>query len=938
MVSHIWRSGFHMRKLCTCRRDASALLSIFLFWGVTARAADPDTPAPEPPPEKNVIRYQYDAQEDARDELGYESGIERLFRNPVLASGLESGSDALNRSIESIMEVVFYSLLDNDISKEVTASADMVTGLKRDLFNTTSGHYVVVDRFRMGPEYRRQLAEIQGLSLNLNISANANIYHIYLRSDAIRLAEQSELPWYRRTLNNWFGLLPILSRVLPPSFNANELYDPIQQLGTPFIFPSHAESFRHMAIGSIVSYAMNSGLRLPFDIAAMFGDQVEKALSRIESLKFTFPLSIFLTGEHRINVLRRSENIAWVGLSRSRKLGMAFSTEIGSKVSILNQISPWWSGVQLPLFPVSLEMSKAKFMQFDMLYEFDLRNPAAIEAYERAVAGDFVTAHRRYLDKKEKDEESGVWYHFTRNETGDQGSVNNTQNLLLTRYSRLNNRTAAELEIVDERGRLYVLEARQEQELESWDALLGSERIATESIAELRVNRVIPRPGTHPEEYTYVFSASESDPVSLTLAMRLQDRYTDAEEYDSYVQSLRRFTRLPLDKVPKIPMRDARRVATRRNALALNDATTDRLVPHTPPTFLGRLSATAAARVSYEQLNHIVRQSENRMWGQFAEAFGRSANDWSRKAFRDEVSFFTRWLNRTVFYPMRLLGFYNQDADFFREVERSIAALRTIRGTHEPLKKVNAFYELFASDYPDKVTRALLGLSQLAQVPRSVSFVTRARGSGTAEVKEKFDSLDGKVFQSSASWLPPERQRIAKEKLLAFIPTAVRERRSRPIAKRISVGAKEIPEALVEELTSAQADDDDASAQAILTRHVFVRMQAQNVTPGASIRVYVKFDQGGRLQLGKFNLAEQVITVSPLESALDAAATTEITSQNYEFWLTGPLSPLRGVLFDQAILFGGEFEVSLAISEDGQRWSDEKALRFRFEQGQLTPP
>jgi hypothetical protein len=42
-------------------------------------------------------------------------------------------------------------------------------------------------------------------------------------------------------------------------------------------------------------------------------------------------------------------------------------------------------------------------------------------------------------------------------------------------------------------------------------------------------------------------------------------------------------------------------------------------------------------------------------------------------------------------------------------------------------------------------------------------------------------------------------------------------------------------------------------------------------------------------------------------------------------------------MYEQMVVDGGEFGVTLAVSRDGRVWSDEKSVEFRFEGGRLLP-
>ncbi len=232
--------------------------------------ASQSSPQTNPPPDKtkqgradqtNTVIEVSDSTPDEVEQVSNRP-IDRLFRNPVLAAGLISGADAINKELDNLMESLFYSLLDNRLKWPLAGPTSTNLALTRDLYNARDGAYVVIDRFGIGPDYNRELYRYNGIPVNLGASQSSDVYDIYLRTDPMRITENKSLPFWRVALNNWFGALPLLEAILPPSFNPNEMYDPINLIETPFTFPLSVESAKAMDIGSIKSYSINGGINL----------------------------------------------------------------------------------------------------------------------------------------------------------------------------------------------------------------------------------------------------------------------------------------------------------------------------------------------------------------------------------------------------------------------------------------------------------------------------------------------------------------------------------------------------------------------------------------------------------------------------------------------------------------------------------------------------
>lgn len=325
---------------------SNAVLAIFLSLSATSQIhADDDNT-------EIIVDYAPEPQKpEENDQVFFIPPIEEIFENPTLALGLASGADAINHSVESLMKALFYSLLDNEFRYDLTSSIWLTGALTRDVFSNLDGSYVVVDRIDAGPNYLINLPPLAGTPLSFAVNGRISMLEIYLTSDGLRVANDENISKFRSIANNWFGALPLLSRVLPPSFNPNELYDPIRQLEVPLFFPWSASIFEKMPIGSIRSYAFSAGARISADLTTKFGKNIINLVEKAGQ-KFVLPYSIFSDGEYRINVLRKSKHIAWVGMSRNNRVGHSIDGFIGQTFRLFANALPFWNGVPGGFFPL----------------------------------------------------------------------------------------------------------------------------------------------------------------------------------------------------------------------------------------------------------------------------------------------------------------------------------------------------------------------------------------------------------------------------------------------------------------------------------------------------------------------------------------------------------------------------------------------------------
>lgn len=888
------------------------------------------------------VQIDFSGEDEAaskkEDQAFYAPPIELIFQNQAIANGLASGADAINRSVESLMDSLFYSVLDNEINYYFTDDVWMSTTIKRDLYSTPSGAYVVVDRFLLGPRYSKELWRIHDIPINLGVDGTVEVLQIYLRTDGQRLAEQEDLSPARRWANNWFGLLPAAAMILPPSFNQNELYDPVKELETPFSFPLDVESFYAMPVGSIRSYALSGGVRLSPDFGGLLDQKSQSTLDRIGGLEANAPYSLFKRGEHRINVLRHGENHAWVGLTDLNRLGHSVSTGLGQKYFILRgalaaKFLSWdwiWTGVPVAMVPIDLNFEQAVAKVFDQVYEYDLRNPKAQEAYAAAVRGDFVPSRERYLDFKEKAEDTGVVFHFARTQDRKESIQRNGPNIAVYKKERNRNHTEAEVEITDQEGKFYVLESSLDVADKSWDILVGDEEARVQQTVEMKVKRVVDK--DDPAKFEYAFETAE-DPYRLTLSLNIQDRYVNTAEYRKYLGELRYFTALQLKDVPQIDLVDREQLVDWRRQNFFAEPTEQVAVIHPTATYLGRFGAQASISFSTKQLEKIVKSSENDIWAAFARAYEVDERDWRDPEIRRSIGFQMRWFKPFLLYPTRLINLRFSSVDAIVEAAHATRQLMALKSLKTPVELIDAFHEMLDSDHPRQLARGLLNLASIDQVPRRVTLSAQPKGSARHEVKQAYGKLNSVTFRAGPAFPEPTRYVKAKQKLANFYLEKPQEAEHKPKVSKIQVTTREIPASVRGLNEDPDDDDEEIKASDRKKRHVYVTIKVKDVTADGPLKLYVRVEQAGKVKIGKLALAEKVLDLTPVDATIDPAG-----GLTYEFFLTGPMSPLSTFMLNQAVGAGDQFLVSLAASHDRIVWSDERSVEFRFESGKLMQP
>jgi hypothetical protein len=877
-----------------------------------------------PAPQETSITVHFDPAKEKKtsEEDSYLPRIEEIFQNSAIISGLNSGADAINRSVESLMEAVFYNLMDHEFIHPITKDSWFSFLTNRHVYSTATGSYVIVDKIGFGPRFAKELWNIQGVPINLGTDGSVEMLEIYPRSDAGRVAEQKELPTWRKWANNWFGILPILSTVLPPSFNPNEMYDPLREVEAPFSFPLTVASFETMPIGSIRSYGVSGGVQLPLGIGEILDINAKAFVSKFLDSKVKLPYTVFSTGAHRINVLRRGEKLAWVGLSTVNRTGQSIAGIIGNTLFLMGTTikSFAWAGIPIAIFPIDIELAGALSKKFDQLYEYDLTKESAVTAYLKAVKGDFVPSSEQDDLRKKKGLDTGVRYHFTKIQSSTDATSKNSANVFVAHQSRQQTRSKAELEIRDEAGVFYLLEGVEDQQDQRWDLLVGNEEARTRNQVDLKVDR---KENLTDELGTYIYTFKETkNPMDVTVNYQITDRYTDSEEYRQYISDLGQFLQLPLVETPQFPKLDADATRKYRMKAYLDNPETDhQLVPPTP-LVLGRFNANAVIAFNTEQIDRIASQPPDVMWGAFAKAFGMDAKVWSSPILREGVEMQMLWFQRLLAYPLRIFNTRFSTADAIHEAQNSINALKLVQAAIDPIDKLEGFYQLFESDHPRNVASALLLLAEGAKVPRKVDFFASPVGYLDPAYKVNFQRLNGLTVDSGTTFAQADRYEIANDKLNAFFPSEIRELREKPTVRNI-------------EVTTREATGLASGVQP--HRHIYIRLQIEKIQAGMGEKVYVRFEQAGKVQFGKLVVAEDVLPLK-LSDSSEVSPGASLGTLAYDFYLSGPDSPMDSFILNQALDFGGEFMLAISVSRDSSVWSDEKEVRFRIEDGMLFPP
>ena len=850
-----------------------------------------------------TIEFHFDEQvlKSASDETSAFFGVERIFKNPAVVSGLANSADSINRSIESLMDALFYSILDNEIYFDLTKDSQFGWQLKRDLFSTNRDSYVIVERFKTGPRMYANLTAINQVPLDFSANSSINVLHIYLRNDGIRLTENESAPWWRKTINNWFGLLPLLTRILPPSFNRNELYDPIKLVSTPFIFPFSITTFKNMPVGTIRSYSLDTDVRIPIDLLKKALISPEAHALGLDDSESVFPFSVFKTGEHRINILKKKDNIAWIGLSNTQKLGHSLNFLSGQSYAIFAKLSPLWSGIPAPIFPINIEFENADIHKNDLLFEFDLSNPKAMTSYLDATRGDFTTAYEKYRNHIDLGVNNGVQFHFRRITKGIEKKNISNQGLYILRNSLDRRHFESEIEIEDENGIFYILESILESSSKNWDVLVGSEEKIISGKASIRV---VKKDNNHVKtDQKYKFMIDGHEHTDLVFSLNIDDRYVDTHEFNRAIKLIEDIFSINLNISP-LPIYIQEHQKLREAKLIFEDPTNDIVHLTVPPTHLGRFSASASVRFDQSTLTKIAQLPKREIAEKLLHSYGLMKDHWLYPNDLLEPSALIKSPSWLV-YPLKLFNINFEETEAVGEVQEILSALEQLRKAPFPLKMLHSFSYLMDTSYPEKLIKGLINLADpQAKLQRNVHLFTKPKGP-ESPARTAFQKLNGFAFRAHSS-PKKKRYRITRDKLLAFIPNELKQSGTKPSITKIQISNQRAP---------GQTN-----------KHLFIKIKTKGLALNTPAKIFVKLEQEGELNVGRFLLTEKVFSIE--RSQIDT----------YQFYLTGPNSPLNDdFLLPNILNLFSSLRLTLGISSDGLLWSSYQTASFKLDVGKLLP-
>ncbi|MES2746356.1 MAG: hypothetical protein V4655_13075 [Bdellovibrionota bacterium] len=846
-------------------------------------------------------------KEEKSQSPGFEI-LNRSISNHAIASTLASNAGEINRTVESLMESLFYSIMDQTATIKMSDTLNARASYEREVQPTGIGSYVVYDRFKIGPDLIKPLGEIRALPLTFRNQNNLFLTNVSYRSDAQRKANSQTRSGWREFANNWFGAVPFLTRILPPSFNPEELYDPISYLGTPFLFPNNYQQALQMPLGTVRSYGLSGSAGVSIDTAGKVAQDIQESLN-LGDLTLSIPVGTFLEGEHRISILHTRDNEIWLAVSEIRQFGGILNFSLGERYQLLQKLVSWWTGSVATIAPIDFELERSKILQKDELYTFDLSKSGAQEALNKALNGDLSLAKAQSSMPAQADE-SGVHFEFRRISDRGEDSTRQARSFFVLQSQKRATINNGENTLLDGVGQTVSLEAEHAVQDRDWNVLTGAETVDVNFRFSLPVLKKVK------SDQTFYRLADTDETNYLVANIKIIDRFHDTRDFERSVNMLRSFSHLTLDSVPKLPIyaEDLEAQLLRQQAFINPMETAFR--KDVSPTHLGRFEAFSHVYIDQETIKYIGKLDPSAFWQAYAASFHKDQGFWGREGQVRGSTFYLHWLGSFAVMPTRLFNFDTGYSDLVYEGQRLYSALQTIAEATEPLEIIEAYRQLMDTRHPAELLNTLNELSPV-EIPVVVGLSTSAdNNKGDTEdmkkTKATFAKLNNKQLQSNVSIPTLKRNQSAEEKLAAFTPGGYKDDGDIPNLRKLT-------------LTVVRLPPDP-------TPRLFAHMEVSGAKEDADrMQAYVRVEENGPLSLGRFVLGEEVKNIRWVGKKNEGGELRQV----YELELNGASGLAQADFFDKALNDKGAFDLYMSVSNQEDNWSQEHKLSFDIQNGLL---
>jgi hypothetical protein len=378
---------------------------------------------------------------------------------------------------------------------------------------------------------------------------------------------------------------------------------------------------------------------------------------------------------------------------------------------------------------------------------------------------------------------------------------------------------------------------------------------------------------------------------------------------------------MPIKINENIPLIDSQKIRDRKRRLYSISPDKSIEVLHVSPTALGRFSSQVVLSFPFEAIKVALQVNRENLYAKVRDVFG---DEYQGRQLRSNRRFLNGFLAFLV-KPIDMLNLRFPLVDEPEFAESVFLALEKIKQRMLPENQLEGFLKLLDTAYPRQLTKLLLMISPLELVSRKVTFSTKPISGLSQNERDFFSKLNGYEEYSGLPFPPGSRYGRIKEKIAQFYLDKPQSHNSIFEISHVQVFTKNLP------LSWFQEKNGKTSALASEPQ-VFLSLEVNREIVDDQFKLYMRMEEGGRLQLGKFDLGEFVLDGKDLQKSYAGNG-----KMSYGTFLTGPSS-----MFDKLGLVdlgqkATNFRLILTVSQDGESWGSERVVEFYFEGGVLKP-
>lgn len=309
-----------------------------------------------------------------------------------------SGTQLTNIIFDLIDEFDLYSTTRNNNSAKVSIKRSVYDN--QDVFNS----YTVSDQFSIGlgraaTEYSIPLipSAVTPLNFNLGVEGKLTVTHIRQvhsakypeipRLDQLYKEVEADAKVYEQEESKWWELDPSWKPRLAKFWNP---------LITLWRIPWTKEGLKKIKEGDLVSYSTSGYVSVGLESGF-----VPLRIAPGVDVSVGVGAQVFVKGEFRITLLKESERYVRVKLTKLRSLGQGVTAgATTNEMKVLDgfllfegkKLETSIDDQKITVIPFKISLEHETKKQTDIGYRFDLNDPKAEEAFEKAMRGNFKFA------------------------------------------------------------------------------------------------------------------------------------------------------------------------------------------------------------------------------------------------------------------------------------------------------------------------------------------------------------------------------------------------------------------------------------------------------------------------------------------------------------------------------------------------------------------